>query len=127
MRNIYVVDANVILRYLLADHPEHFQKAKRFLGQVKEGAIRVFIPEGVLIECVHVLLKIYKVPKSDIIKSLTGIMNYKGVINTDRVLLIKSLHLFMEKNIDIVDAIVHTIAQEKNWTCFTFEKDLAKL
>lgn len=127
MKNICIVDANVILRYLLADHPDHFQKADRFMGQVKEGTTRVFIPEGVLIECVYVLIKIYKVPRPDIVKGLAGILNYKGVINDNRSLLIKSLHLFNDKNIDIVDAIVHTMAKEKSWTYFTFDKDLDKL
>jgi predicted nucleic-acid-binding protein len=127
VKNICVVDANVILRYLLADHPDHFQKADRFMSQVKEGETRIFIPEGVLIECVYVLIKIYKVPRPDIVKGLAGILNYKGVINDNRSLLIKSLHLFNDKNIDIVDAIVHALAKEKSWTYFTFDKDLDKL
>ena len=127
MKNICIVDANVILRYLLADHPDYFQKAESFMGQVKEGIIRVFIPDGVLIECVYVLLKIYKVPRIDIVKGLTGILNYRGVINDNRSILINSLNLFQEKNIDIVDAIIHTLAQEKKWTYFTFDKDIGKL
>ena len=112
---------------MLADHPDFFQKADRFMGQVKEGITRVFIPEGVLIECVYVLSKIYKVPRTDIVKGLIGILNYRGVINDNRSTLIKSLDLFQEKNIDIVDAIIHTLAQEKKWTYFTFDKDLVKL
>ncbi len=127
MKNTCVVDANVILRYLLADQPDHFRKANQFMGQVKTGEIGVFIPEGVIIECVYVLLKFYKVPRPEIVESLVGILNYKGVINENRSILIKSLSLFLEKNVDIVDAMVHTISKEYGWSYFTFDKDLKRL
>ena len=127
MKNTYVVDANVILRYLLADQPDHFRKANQFMDQVKTGEIGVFIPEGVIIECVYVLLKFYKVPRPEIVESLVGILNYKGVINENRSILIKSLRLFLEKNVDIVDAMVYTISKEYGWSYFTFDKDLKRL
>lgn len=127
MKNTYVVDANVILRYLLSDHPEHFQKAVQFMGQVKLGEVEAFIPEGVLVECVYVLLKFYKVPRSEIGQSLENILNYKGIINENRSILINSLRLFQEKNVDMVDAIVYSLSKEKGWPSFTFDKDLVRL
>ena len=60
MRNIRVVDANVILRFLLADEPAHFDQARAFMAQVKTGEAGAYIPEGVLVECVYVLLKVYQ-------------------------------------------------------------------
>jgi len=127
VKNTYVVDANVILRYLLSDHPEHYQKAVQFMGQVKLGEVEAFIPEGVLVECVYVLLKFYKVPRSEIAQSLENILNYKGIINDNRTILIKGLRLFQEKNVDIVDALVYMISKENNWLSFTFDKDLGRL
>jgi hypothetical protein len=32
-------DANVILRYLLKDHPKHFEKARNFMEEMKNGRI----------------------------------------------------------------------------------------
>jgi predicted nucleic-acid-binding protein len=127
VKNTYVVDANVILRYLLSDHPEHYQKAVQFMDQVKLGEVEAFIPEGVLVECVYVLLKFYKVPRSEIAQCLENILNYKGIRNDNRSILIKGLRLFQEKNVDIVDALVHTISKENNWLSFTFDKDLGRL
>ncbi len=107
MRNIRVVDANVILRFLLADEPAHFEKARAFMEQVKTGAACDYIPEGVLVECVYVLLKVHKVPHSEIIKKLIGLLSYKGVVDENRKLLQESLRLIAAKNVDIVDAIVY--------------------
>ena len=57
MKNTCVLDANVVLRYLLADHPAHYQQAEAFMSEVKSGQQRVYLPESVLVECVYVLLK----------------------------------------------------------------------
>ncbi len=38
MKTIRVVDTNVILRYLLADHPEYFVRALEFMVELKSGS-----------------------------------------------------------------------------------------
>ena len=127
MKNIFVIDTNVILRYLLDDHPDFSKLAKDFMSRIKTGDQECFIPEGVLVECVYVLLKLYQVPRAEIAGSLGGLLNYKGVVNQDRAVLKRALGLFEEKNVDIVDAIVHALAEERGWSCFSFDKDMDKL
>lgn len=127
VKRTYVIDTNVIIRYLLADHPEHFRKAKAFMDRVKTGEVKAFIPEGVIVECVYVLLKFYEVPKSKIAESLIGILNYKGITNPDRDILIQGIRLFEEKKVDIVDAIISAISSERDWPCFSFDKDIERL
>ncbi|MCU0579515.1 MAG: PIN domain-containing protein, partial [Desulfobacterota bacterium] len=112
---------------LLADHPDHFREASQFMGRVKSGEGEAFIPEGVLIECVYVLLKFYKVPRNEIATKLETMLNYKGIINKNLSILTQGLRLFRDKNVDIVDALVHSIAAENNWPVFTFDRDLRKL
>ena len=124
VKNTFVVDANVILRYLLADHPEHFRQSAQFMERVKSGEVSAFIPEGVLVECVYVLLRFYKVPRAEITGNLETIMTYKGIVNENRSILVKGLRLFQEKNVDMVDAIVHAISKEQGWPTFSFDKDL---
>jgi len=34
---VYLIDTNVILRYLLGDHPEFSPKAEAFMGNISEG------------------------------------------------------------------------------------------
>ena len=46
MKTIRVVDTNVILRYLLADHPEHFAQASEFMAGLKSGNQTAYIPES---------------------------------------------------------------------------------
>lgn len=124
---VFVIDTNVILRYLLADHPEQFEKVRAFMEEVKTGTRRVLIPESVLAECVYVLLKVYEVPREEIAEKLIGILRYRGVVNSDREVLIQALTLFGSKSVDIVDAIVSAIGSGERLQVFSFDRDLEKL
>lgn len=122
-----VVDANVVLRYLLEDHPDLSPRAAEFLGQVRVGKAKTLIPEGVIVECVHVLMKVYGVPQSEVAAKLFGLMRYRGVVNTNREVLLQALSLFERHRVDIVDAIVFATARHHDWPTCSFDKDMRKL
>jgi len=52
-----IVDANVVLRYLLSDNIRFFKKSKQILE-----THNVFLPFEVTAEVVYVLEKVYEVP-----------------------------------------------------------------
>ena len=56
----YLVDANVILRFLLDDHPKHSAAAKRMFGRVRDKEITIEIQFIALTEMVFTLLSFYK-------------------------------------------------------------------
>lgn len=122
-----VTDANVILRYLLADHPNLSKRATEFLGQVRDGKAKALIPEGVIVECVHVLMKVYGVPRSQVAEKLSGLLRYRGIVNPNRDVLLEALALFERHGVDIVDAIVFTTAKHHDWPTFSFDKDIRRL
>jgi predicted nucleic-acid-binding protein len=127
VKSSVAIDANVILRYLLADHPEHYQKACALMEQVKSGEIGAFIPQGVLVECVYMLLKLYGVPRDEVADKLAAILSYRGVVNDDKAIMLSALRTFGEKNLDVVDAIVHATSVERVWASFSFDKDVNAL
>ncbi len=127
MKSTVVLDANVILRYLLADHRRHFQKAKTTLDAVREGSTLAFMGEGVLVECVYVLLKVYDVTREEIAEKLLGLMSYRGIRAHAPQVLMDALRLFREHNVDIVDAIVVATARRNGWEAVSFDSDIRKL
>ena len=122
-----VIDANVVLRYLLADHAALSKRAAAFLGRVREGQEKALIPEGVIVACVHVLMKVYGVSRSEVAEKLSGLLRYHGIVNPDREVLLEALAVFDRHRVDIVDAIVFVIAKHHDWLTFSFDKDLRKL
>ena len=79
MKNITVLDTNVILRYVLKDHAEHFKIAQSFMSTVKNGDQTVYIQDSVLAECIYVLLKVYKITKNEASKTLSLLLSYAGI------------------------------------------------
>ncbi|MGZ8928566.1 MAG: PIN domain-containing protein [Methylobacter sp.] len=126
MKNITVLDTNVILRYLLNDHPQHFERAQAFMADVISGTTTAYIPDSVLAECMYVLLKVYKVPKPKACEVLSGVLSYAGISPINGDILRTSLRLFAEHNVDIVDAIVHATAKQRDWDIFSFDQDMKK-
>lgn len=118
-------DTNTILRYLLRDEPRLYEKAAKILEKVRTGEEKVIILESVLVECIYVLTKFYKVPKKEASAQLKDLLHYKGVANDDRNELIEALTTFAEKpSLDIVDCILCAKAKKPNMMLFTFDEAL---
>jgi predicted nucleic acid-binding protein len=127
MKRSVVVDTNVILRFLLADHPEHFRQAAALMADIREGKVQAYVPESVLAECVYVLLKFYEVPKGEIVAKLEGLLGYRGITGENVPRMSAALRLFASRNISSVDAIVFSIAEANGWQLETFDRQLQKL
>ena len=119
-----LIDANVILRYLLKDDEALFKKAFSLLEKVKVGEDAVIIPESVLAECVYVLQKVYKIERQIISEKLRELFVYKGIVNTDRKDLVDSIILFGQTRLSIVDCIACSKSINQGLFLFTFDEDL---
>lgn len=124
--NVNLPDTNTIIRYLIKNDANQYLVAEEFFSKVMNGEEKVLILESVLVECIYVLTKIYKVPKEEASICLIELLHYKGIQNRDRNELITALKLFSEKNMDIVDCILCTRAKKNDFALFTFDKDLKK-
>ena len=122
-----LIDANVVLRYLLQDDDTLFKKAFALLERVKSGEEAVVIPESVLAECIYVLLKVYKVDRLIISENLRGLFAYKGVVNPDKRDLVDSIILFGQTQLSIVDCIVCSKSINNGMPLFTFDDDLRNI
>lgn len=119
-------DTNVILRYLLRDHEEMYERASAFFEDVRVGERKALILESILTECVYVLTKFYEVPRTETADKLQGILRYKGICNPDRQSLLNALSLFKTTSTDIVDCILHQKAEGADVESFSFDSDVTE-
>ncbi len=118
-------DTNTILRYLLEDEPNLYQRAAKVFEKLRTGEEKAVILESVLVECVYVLTKFYKVPKQETSSKLQALLHYRGIMNDDRNELIEALTIFAERSsLDIVDCILCVKAKKPTRSLFTFDKAL---
>ena len=122
----YLIDANVILRYLLDDHKTHSPKAEAFMAEVFAGAKKAAIPDVVIVECIYVMAKYYKIPRNEISAKLSGILNFSGIVNPDRSELLEALLKYNDSGIDIVDCILAAHSSPEK-IVISFDSDMKKL
>ncbi len=124
---IHVIDTNVVLRFLLADHEQHFERTAKLMSEVQAGKCKAYLAESVLAECIFILTKFYKVPRDEAAARLGELLDYKGFTGAHLPILKQALAIYAADTIDFVDATVLAIARQNGWHLETFEKALAKL
>jgi len=70
--------------------------------------------------------KYYGVPRTEIVGSISAVLNFSGIVNTDRSEILKALLAYETSNTDIVDCIL-AARSSPDKPVISFDKDLEKL
>jgi len=114
-----LIDANIILRYLLGDHPTMSEEARRI---IEEGAFT--LPE-VLAEVVYVLKGVYQINRAEIGSTLIEFLDEIEIAKEAAIR--EALSIFSESSLDFVDCILiarHRVLGEE---IISFDKKLNKM
>jgi predicted nucleic-acid-binding protein len=122
---VYLLDTNIIIRFLVGDHKEHLEIAIDIFKKVESGEYKVEIIEPVIMEAFFVLVKFYKIPKKDVISDLKKIIALQGVVG-NKIVLFETLHILEDKNIDFVDALICAKSRLQGYKKLSFDKDVNK-
>ena len=124
LRNIvdgYILDANYICRYLLADIYEQYLDAKDLIENH-----RCSIKFEILEEVVYVLEKLYAIPREEIRSSILAIIEKSNIRTTDSKIVKLALSAFSEKpRLDFVDCLLVGY-YKSGYRVATFDKKLLK-
>ncbi len=118
-KNMLLLDANVILRYLLADDASMADKAEEWIGSGLAHATM-----EVLAEVVYVLQKVYGTERRDIAETVSGVL--RQVQCTENRIAEAALATYAETKLDFVDCVLcarHRIGGDE---IATFDKPLLK-
>ncbi len=124
-----IIDANVVLRFFLADEVRQFQKAKAFFERVELGEEEILLTEIVFVEVIWVLHRVYEIPRKDISEKISKLIQFKGLKTIlEKELFIESLRHYALSSIDIQDIFLAVLSKRKNGTVITFDRsDFKKL
>ena len=98
------LDANVILRYLLNDIPEQADAVDELLKEAEEGKILLRTTALVIAEIVWTCESYYELPKEEIRDKVLAILSTPGLEVENAELLAEAAILYVEKNVDFIDA-----------------------
>lgn len=117
-----IIDTNIVLRYILDDHPELSERARNIID--KEI---VTVPIEVLCEVVFVLSSVYKVARKDISVELKGFLSETLCEVPYRDAITRALEIFAERSIDFVDCVLVGYKECEGAEVYTFDHKLKKL
>lgn len=121
-----LIDANIIIRYLLGDHETLSPEANKIFDKVEQAGIQVIILDSVVMEAFFVLHKFYKLPKAEVLDDLKAILAFNGVINDDKFQVIEALNIVLYQNLDFVDALLCVKSKHYGFELLSFDKKLQK-
>ncbi len=122
MKSMLYIDANVILRYLLADEVEQHIISKNLI----EGVEELFILEGVVVEIVYVLTKTYGIDRKQTCDKLVELFEQPRFFFENKTLILEALTILRNRDLDFVDCMLCALKKFKNAEVFTFDKKLLK-
>jgi predicted nucleic-acid-binding protein len=121
-----VVDANVILRYLLGDIDELYRQAEKIFAEAINGKRKLFIPQSVVAEVVYVLSKVYKVPKGDIASAISFLLELKNCKVQDGKVVKTALEIYQSENLSFVDSLLCAYSKVNGFGLLSLDKELLK-
>jgi len=114
-----IVDANVVLRYLLDDHAELSTKAADIIEQQVAT-----LPMEVACEVVYVLQKVYGVERHEIRRQLRALLDETLVSMDKPAVFLKGLECYETSKLDFVDAVLWAYLVVEGESVYTFDKKL---
>jgi predicted nucleic-acid-binding protein len=116
-----IVDANIVLRYLLNDNVIFSAEAVKIIENRQ-----IHFPNEVCAEVVYVLQKVYEVPRQNINNSISMLLDYPNII-ANKTILKEALNIYQSQNVDIVDSILIASNHVLGASIHTFDKKIKNL
>ena len=125
MRTI-ILDTNVVLRFLLADHPKHSPKSKQLFELAEAGSIRLYLSEIIVAELVWTMDSFFEFSRDRIATILRGLLLHDGVVMDEKETLLVALERFAEVNVDFADCHAAALSLKRNQIVASYDKDFKK-
>ncbi|MDR2648190.1 MAG: PIN domain-containing protein, partial [Clostridiales bacterium] len=116
-----LVDTNILLRYLLNDHPEMSAKAKEIMLDDE-----VLLLAQVVAEAVYVLGGVYKIERPEIADALRTVFSLETVQLENSEIVLLTVDEYAKSKLDFVDLLLFAHHQITGLVVETFDKPLLK-
>ena len=126
MKPRVLLETIVVLRLLLADHPEHYERALGLFQTAEAERITLILTTEILAECVHVLRSFYEQSPEEIASLLQKCLRLPGVAGSEPDVQNKTLELYRKTGLDIADCILAARAQAGGYSVASFDRDFRR-
>lgn len=121
-----LVDTNLIVRYLVQDHPVHAKAAEKLFEACDRGEVILVVEPVVLAECVFVLESFYRHARRTIAAALASLLSSPGIEIDRPGIYLDALERYSKTKIHFVDCVLAAAAGEGGIPVATFDLGFRK-
>jgi predicted nucleic acid-binding protein len=122
----YLLDANVLIRFLRGDHSKHAAAAQSLFSEACAGNCSLILTEVVVAETVWVLNSVYSVDRRRIALGIQKVILSAGVRCINRNEMIDALDRFASTKCDFIDCYLAALAAQSGDHVASFDKDFKR-
>ena len=119
----YLLDTNVLIRFLLGDHAKHSPAARALFTDACDGRCVLILTEVAVAESVWVLHSFYNIEREKITEGLGKVILSAGVRCLRRDEMLNALDRFASTKCDFLDCYLAALAESSGDRVATFDKD----
>lgn len=119
----YLLDTNVLIRFILGDHATLSPAARKLFGEACDGKCALILTEVAVAEAVWVLHSFYNIKRNPISEWLSKVILSAGVRCMKRDEMLDALHRFASTKCDFLDCYLASLATASGDHVATFDKD----
>lgn len=123
----YLLDTNVILRFLLQDHKNYFKIASDYIKKAQQKQIEIEIIPEVIFELDYVLRGVYNLSKNEVVDILLKLVKTPYLKIENREIILNVIENYQKKAIDLFDIYLFYLAKNKKAEVISFDQDFKKL
>lgn len=123
----YLLDTNVILRFLLQDNKKYYQIASGYFKKAQQKQIEVEIIPEVILELDYVLRGVYNLSKKEVTNILSKLIKTPYLKIENRELILTVIEEYEKKSVDLFDIYLFYLAKNKRSEVISFDQDFLKL
>ena len=122
----YILDANVTLRFLLADEPKQSPKAKELFALAESGQVTLRLTHVAVAELIWVLTSFYDFSHADVGTRLRGLVLHKGIEIAETEIILDALERFARVNVDFPDCYAAALGARGAMPVASYDRDFRK-
>jgi predicted nucleic acid-binding protein len=126
MSKTHHLDANVILRFLLADDPKQSPKARELFALAQAERLTLRISHVTLAEVTWVLHSYYEFERSNLAQTLREFVMHDGLEIENGDVVLDAFERFGKANLDFIDCYTAALAKHTGGSVVTDDRDFRK-
>ena len=122
----YLLDTNVLLRFLSGEPAAHAAAARNLFAQASEGKVVLDISPVIVAEALYTLVSFYGVERKTAAEKLSALLQQRGVKLRDANQVLSALKRLETATIGFADAFLAAGAAEERISVASFDRDFDK-